>query len=106
MDFVANEHYYLPDRRHLDAITMSAAIVEGISKGKPWMLMENSTSSVNWRPVNLRKKPGEILRDALVHVANGADGICFFQWRQSAAGAEKCHSAMLHHAGETSRIYR
>ncbi|MBS6677696.1 MAG: beta-galactosidase [Clostridiales bacterium] len=106
MDFVSNDHYYLPDRRHLDEMTMSAAIVEGISKGNPWMLMENSTSSVNWRPVNLRKKPGEILRDALVHVANGADGICFFQWRQSAAGAEKFHSAMLPHAGENSRIYR
>lgn len=85
---------------------MSAAIVGGISRKRPWFLMENSTSSVNWRPVNLRKKPGEIIRDALVHMANGADGICFFQWRQSKAGAEKYHSSMLPHAGEKSRIYR
>ena len=85
---------------------MSAAIVGGISRKRPWFFMENSTSSVNWRPVNLRKKPGEIIRDALVHMANGADGICFFQWRQSKAGAEKYHSSMLPHAGEKSRIYR
>lgn len=106
MDFVSNDHYYLPDNRHLDEMTMSAAIIDGVSRKNPWFLMENSTSSVNWRPVNLRKKPGEIIRDALVHVANGADGVCFFQWRQSKAGAEKFHSAMLPHAGEKSRIYR
>lgn len=106
MDFVSNDHYYLPDNRHLDEMTMSAAIIDGVSRKNSWFLMENSTSSVNWRPVNLRKKPGEIIRDALVHVANGADGICFFQWRQSKAGAEKFHSAMLPHAGEKSRIYR
>ncbi|MET7367302.1 beta-galactosidase, partial [Streptomyces sp. NPDC005566] len=29
----------------------------------------------------------------------GADGIMFFQWRQSRAGAEKWHSAMLPHGG-------
>ena len=106
MDFVSNDHYYLPDKRHLDEMAMSAAIVSGVSRKRPWLLMENSTSSVNWRPVNVRKKPGEILRDALIHVANGADGICFFQWRQSKAGAEKFHSAMLPHAGEKSRIYK
>lgn len=68
--------------------------------------MENSTSSVNWRPINLRKQPGEIIRDALVHVANGADAVCFFQWRQSCAGAEKFHSSLLPHAGEDSRLFR
>ncbi len=106
LDFVSNDHYYLPDERHLDEMAMSAAIVSGIARKKPWFLMENSTSSVNWRPINLRKKKGEIVRDALIHVANGADAVCFFQWRQSQAGAEKFHSAMLPHAGENSRVYR
>jgi beta-galactosidase len=39
-------------------------------------------------------------------VARGADGILHFQWRQSAAGAEKFHSAMLPHAGAETRIFR
>lgn len=106
LDFVSNDHYYLPDSRHLDEMSMSAAIVSGAARKNPWLLMENSTSSVNWRRINLRKQPGEIVRDALVHVANGADGVCFFQWRQSQAGAEKFHSSMLPHAGENSKIFR
>lgn len=106
LDFVSNDHYYLPDERHLDEMSMSAAITDGTAKKKPWLLMENSTSSVNWRKINLRKQPGEIIRDALVHVANGADGICFFQWRQSCAGAEKFHSSMLSHVGEDSKQFR
>ncbi|MGN0355856.1 MAG: beta-galactosidase [Muricoprocola sp.] len=106
MDFVSNDHYYLPDERHLDEMVMSAAIVSGAAHKNSWFLMENSTSSVNWRRINLRKQPGEIIRDAMVHVANGADGICFFQWRQSQAGAEKFHSSMLPHAGENSKVFR
>lgn len=36
----------------------------------------------------------------------GADGILFFQWRQSVAGAEKFHSGMLPHAGTETRVWR
>ena len=36
----------------------------------------------------------------------GADAICYFQWRQSKAGAEKYHTAMLPHAGEDSQDFR
>lgn len=32
--------------------------------------------------------------------------MCYFQWRQSKAGAEKFHSAMLPHAGEDSQVFR
>jgi beta-galactosidase len=39
-------------------------------------------------------------------VAHGADAVCFFQWRQSKAGAEKYHSAMLPHAGTDSDLFR
>lgn len=41
-----------------------------------------------------------------MHVAHGADAVCFFQWRQSAAGAEKYHSAMVPHAGPDSAVFR
>jgi beta-galactosidase len=39
-------------------------------------------------------------------VARGADGIMFFQWRQSKVGAEKHHSRMVPHAGTDSRVWR
>ena len=68
--------------------------------------MEQSTSAVNWREINPRKEPGELIRDSMLHLAMGADAICYFQWRQSRSGAEKFHSAMLPLAGEHSQIYR
>jgi beta-galactosidase len=68
--------------------------------------MEHSTSAVNWQPVNVPKRPGELERDSLTHVAHGADAVCFFQWRQSRAGAEKYHSAMVPHAGTDSDLFR
>ena len=68
--------------------------------------MEHSTSAVNWRGINYRKEPGQLERDAMSHLAMGADAICFFQWRQSQAGAEKFHSGMVPHAGRNSQVYR
>ena len=61
---------------------------------------------MNWQPVNVAKRPGELLVDVLRHVARGADGIGFFQWRASRAGAEKYHSALVPHAGPDSARFR
>ena len=54
--------------------------------------MEHSTSAVNWQPINYAKAPGQLGRNSLAHLARGADGIAFFQWRASLGGAEKFHS--------------
>lgn len=106
VDFVSNDHYFTPGDWHLDELAYSSSLVDGISRKEPWFLMEQSTSAVNWREVNPRKEPGQLIRDSLAHTAMGANAICYFQWRQSRAGAEKFHSAMLPVAGENSQIYR
>ena len=106
VDFVSNDHYFIPGEAHLDELAFSASLVDGIARKDPWFLMEHSTSAVNWRPVNYRKEPGQLVRDSLAHVAMGADAVCYFQWRQSKAGAEKFHSAMVPHAGEDSDVFR
>ncbi|SDS63869.1 beta-galactosidase [Actinoplanes derwentensis] len=106
VDFVANDHYSRPGPQSRDELSFSANLSGNLITGRPWFLMEHSTSAVNWQPVNVPKLSGELARDSLTHVAHGADGVCFFQWRQSRAGAEKYHSAMLPHAGETSAIFR
>ncbi|AQS71286.1 beta-galactosidase [Streptomyces pactum] len=106
VDFVANDHYVVPSPQDRDELSFSANLTSGIAGGRPWFLMEHSTSAVNWQPVNLAKRPGELARDSLTHVAHGADAVCFFQWRQSAAGAEKYHSAMVPHAGADSDLFR
>ncbi|MEU4999123.1 beta-galactosidase [Streptomyces sp. NPDC021622] len=106
LDFVSNDHYVVPGARDRDELSFSANLTSGIAGHRPWFLMEHSTSAVNWQPVNLPKKDGELARDSLLHVAHGADAVCFFQWRQSAAGAEKYHSAMVPHAGADSELFR
>ncbi|MFE0677035.1 beta-galactosidase [Streptomyces sp. NPDC058867] len=106
IDFVANDHYVHPGPQDRDELSFSANLTSGIALGKPWFLMEHSTSAVNWQPVNVPKRPGDLARDALLHVAHGADAVCYFQWRQSAAGAEKYHSAMVPHAGADSDVFR
>ena len=106
VDFVSNDHYFIPGEVHLDELAFSASLVDGIARKDPWFLMEHSTSAVNWREINYRKEPGQLVRDSLAHVAMGADAVCYFQWRQSKAGAEKFHSAMVPHAGEDSAVFR
>lgn len=99
-DLIANDHYL--DHRlgdPLAELAFSADLTRGLAAGRPWMLMETSTSAVSWQPVNHAKREGELVRTALGHVARGADSICFFQWRASRSGAEKFHSALLPHSG-------
>ena len=107
-DVVSNDHYLIhgdyDDPR--GELAYAADLTRGTASGNPWLLMEHSTSAVNWQPVNVAKAAGEMLQDSLSHVARGADGICFFQWRQSAGGAEQWHSALVPHAGEDSERFR
>jgi beta-galactosidase len=106
-DVVSNDHYTIgsspPGHEEL---SFSADRTRGIAHGAPWILMEHSASSVNWQGRNASKEPGELTRNSLAHVARGADGVCFFQWRQSASGAEQFHSGMVPHAGAASKVFR
>lgn len=107
VDVVSNDHYLTASR--LDAhvmLAMDADFTRSLAAGKPWLLMEHSTSAVNWQPRNVAKRPGELARNSVSHLARGADGILFFQFRASRFGAEKFHSAMLPHAGRSSRVWR
>ncbi|MEV5414232.1 beta-galactosidase [Thermopolyspora sp. NPDC052614] len=107
VDFVANDHYPDGARAHPQIeLAFSADLTRGIAGGRPWLLLEHATSAVNWQPVNLAKPAGALKPGSLAHVARGADGACFFQWRASRAGAEKYHSGMLPHAGTDSKTWR
>ncbi|WP_062515960.1 beta-galactosidase [Demequina gelatinilytica] len=107
VDVVSDDHYlWSPDPDAHVGLALSADLTRSVAGGKPWMLMEHSTSAVNWQGRNIAKRPGEMRRNALTHLGRGADAIMFFQWRASRSGAEKFHSAMLPHAGASSRVFR
>ncbi|GAA2026098.1 beta-galactosidase [Pseudokineococcus marinus] len=107
VDVVADDHYVVADDpRGWQELSCSADRVRGLAEGRPWLLMEHSTSTVVYQAHNRAKAPGEMLRNSLAHVARGADGALFFQWRASTAGAEQWHSAMVPHAGPDSDRFR
>ena len=109
--------------KHLDVVTwdsypeptagipvfaaMQHDLMRSLKGGQPFILMEQVTSQVNWRQQNPLKRPGVMRLWSYQTIAHGGDGVMFFQWRQSQAGAEKFHGAMVTHTGdENSRIYR
>jgi beta-galactosidase len=106
-DVVSTDHYVVNSLEHPQAeLSFHGDLTRGLAGGRPWMLMEHSTSAVNWQPVNPAKVPGGTILDSLAHVARGADTLGFFQWRQSRSGSEKFHSALVPHAGEDSDRFR
>ncbi|MFF0233256.1 beta-galactosidase [Micromonospora sp. NPDC005254] len=107
VDLVSNDHYLTAanPQAHL-GLAFAADHTRGVAGGDPWLLMEHSTSAVNWQPRNVAKLPGQLRRNSLAHVARGADGVLFFQWRASRAGAEKFHSALVPHAGPDTKVFR
>jgi len=107
VDVVSDDLY--PDPADPRSHVLSAAardLMRSLGGGRPWLLMEQATSAVNWRPPNVPLADGRHRLNSLQAVARGADAVLHFQWRQSAAGAEKFHSAMLPHAGEDTRVHR
>ncbi len=106
-DVVSNDSY--PDTGQADWPAQAAMVcdlIRSVGERKPWILMEQAASQVNWRQRNANKRPGVMRLGSYQATARGADGIMFFQWRQSLAGAEKHHSGMLPHAGIESRTWR
>lgn len=107
VDVVSDDSYpWAADPENEIGLAMASDLTRSVGGGAPWVLMEHSTSAVNWQPRNVAKRPGEMARNSLAHVARGADAVLFFQWRASRSGAEKFHSAMLPHAGTDSRVWR
>jgi len=107
VDVVSNDHYLRAEEpdNHID-LAMSADLSRSLAGGGAWLLMEHSTSAVNWQKRNVAKRPGEMRRNSLSHLARGADGLMFFQWRAAPFGAEKFHSAMLPPGGTGTKVWR
>lgn len=107
LDVISDDAY--PDPNEPESFrdaAMQRDLMRSLKPGAGWLLMEQATNALNWRPSNAPKAPGQMEALSMQSVARGADGILFFQWRQSRAGSEKFHSAMLPHAGTGTRTWR
>ncbi len=110
LDFASWDSYpdFLPGEEPWHSAAQGHDLTRSLKPDRPFVLMEHATSHVHWRTVNPTKLPGQIRLYGLQAVARGADGALFFQWRQSLAGAEKYHGAMVQHGAppEKSRVFR
>jgi beta-galactosidase len=107
VDVVAVDHYLGSAGADAPAdIAFGADRARSWNGGRPWILMEQSTSLIYQRDRILIKEPGRMLLDSLGYLARGSDSVMFFQWRASPAGAELFHPAMVPHAGPDTRIFR
>ncbi|MBK8021541.1 MAG: beta-galactosidase [Chloroflexi bacterium] len=107
-DYAAVDMYPDPSQgdRAWTSVAFGYDIMRSIKWGQPFLLLEQATTQVNWRPINQLKPPGMMRALSYQALARGADSVMFFQWRASKAGAEKFHSGMVPHFGaEGSRIF-
>lgn len=88
-------------------VAMKHDIMRGLKGGQSYVLTEQSPNQQNWQPYNKLKRPGEVRLLSYQAMAHGADTCLFFQMRQSIAGQEKFHGAIITHAGhENTRVFR
>ena len=107
LDVISDDSYPDPnDPYAFRSAAFTRDLMRSLKPETPWLLMEQASSAVNWRPSNAPKAPGQLAALSMQAVGHGADGILFFQWRQSMRGSEKFHSAMLPHAGTDTRTWR
>ncbi|MGD8169869.1 beta-galactosidase [Herbiconiux sp. P16] len=107
LDVISDDNYADPnDPQSFRQAAFTRDLMRSLKPGTPWILMEQATNSVNWRPSNAPKAPGQMAALSMQAVGRGADGILFFQWRQSRRGSEKFHSAMVPQAGLETRTWR
>lgn len=106
LDIVGWDNYPWPDDPPY-FVAMKHDIMRGLKGGQSYVLTEQSPNQQNWQPYNLLKRPGEVRRLSYQAMAHGADTCLFFQMRQSIAGQEKFHGAIISHSGrEDTRVFR
>lgn len=83
------------------------ALMRGLKKDRPFLLMESAPGQVNWMEYNKLKRPGVHRQFALQTVACGSDSVQYFQWRKSRGAAEQYHGAVVDHLGTNdTRVFR
>ncbi|WP_345801722.1 beta-galactosidase [Microbacterium sp. AZCO] len=107
LDVVAIDHYTKAADPHREReLAFVASRARGLDRRRPWLVMEQSISAVNWQRRNAPKVAGEAIRHSVQYIAHGSDGALFFQWRASASGVEQYHSGLVPHAGTRTQQWR
>ena len=83
------------------------ALMRGLKKNRPFMLMESMPGVVNWMDYNKLRRPGVHMQFSLQTLASGSDTVQYFQFRKSRGAAEQFHGAVIgHDGGDDTRFFR
>lgn len=98
---------YEPMARVAGLNAFDHAIMRGLKRDQPFMLMESTPSLVNWHPFNKLRRPGVHKLSSLQAVACGSDTVQYFQWRKGRGSFEQYHGAVIDHLGTgDTRVFR
>jgi beta-galactosidase len=112
LDFISWDSYPAFTGPMSEARTWIAAafrhdLMRGLKRGTPWLLMEYSPGSSNWYESMALKRLGVHRFEGWQAVAHGADGVQYFQWRQSRGSQEQLHGAVVSHgSSREARVYQ
>ena len=88
-------------------VAATHALMRGLKANRPWLLMEQTPSSTNWKEYNTLKPPGLMRLWSWQAMGHGSDSSMYFQWRRTRGSHEKFHGAVVAHVGdETPRVFR
>ncbi len=105
MDVISWDSYPEPDHDPAE-IAFAHAYMRGLKDNKPWLLMEQTPSSTNWKEYHRLKPPGMFENITWQAIGCGSDSSMYFQWRRCRGGHEKYHGAVVAHVGtENTRVF-
>ncbi len=105
MDFVSWDNY--PSDEDPKSLTaMRHDLMRGLKNGKPFLIMEQNPTQQTFEKFT-RKEPGKMRALSYQAMGHGADGILYFQLKQSMGASEKyCGSVISVQGYEDTRVYR
>lgn len=95
LDFVSFDDY--PSANEWPDLLFDYDLFRGAKPGKGFWFMETSSSHNGWLGNNteIPHPPGFLVAEAVSAYAAGAQGFCYWLWRQQRTGAELPHSAVM-----------
>lgn len=105
LDVVSLDHYLDTAGPDAEAHVAYGSDLARSWSGGPWVLMEQNAWGIALGDRSVVKSPARMIRHSLGYIARGSQSSLFFQWRASAGGAEQWHSALVPHAGGSSRQF-
>lgn len=106
MDIAAWDNYPAPTQDK-SFVAYKHDLMRGLKGGESFMMQEQSPNQQNWQPYSKLKRPGEVRMISYQAMAHGSDTCLYFQLRQSIAGEEMYHGAVISHAGtEDTRTFK